>query len=778
MKIDRIIAYLLAGLLTMFFQPLPAQTIKGFVFERNDQNTRLPLTGVNIYWAGTTLGTVTDTEGNFTLDEKGIREGKLVFSLMGYRKDTLWIASASKRIDKEMQPDRLTLGEVVVTGRQDDSFVSKLNPRYTQVITTGELQRAACCNLAESFETSASVDVSFSDAITGAKQISLLGLSGLYSQIMTENIPLIRGLVSSYGLSYIPGPWMESIQVAKGSSSVAQGYESATGQINVEYKKPESSEKLFINAYGNSNLRVELNGNGTIHLNDKLSTMLLVHGSNLSHKADKNGDGFMDLPLSTTLMAMNRWDYINPGKYISRLAIKYLYEDRNGGEMTFDREQFGFDTTGISDGSKRYGVHINTHRVEGFWKNGVFIGPEGETSLGLIISGIHHNQNAFFGIDRYDGNEQLFYTNLILTTQFREHRHRISAGLSYSLDNYKEMYAQHQLTYLYQVTGDTSQGAWYNLIGDTVVNFNQDRNEQVAGAFFEYTLDFHDKFVMIAGVRADYNNLYGWLVTPRLHLRAQINENTSLRGSVGKAYRTANILAENLNLLMSQKKLHIAQDLEQEAAWNYGLNFSTEFTLFGRKADFAFDIYQTTFQKQVIVDIDSIPTDIFVYNLNGRSLAFSTQAQLTVRPLEGLSAMLAFRINDVRVTEGGVLKQKPLVNAYKGLLTLSYATKFEKWKFDLTGQVNGPSRLPNMKSLPADLRQDEYSPVWFNLLAQVTRKFRHFDVYIGGENLTNYRQADPIVEYWAPYHTYFDGSMVWGPVTGIMIYAGVRYTLK
>jgi len=697
---------------------------------------------------------------------------------MGYRKDTIILARNTSKLDVEMHPDLQLLNEVEVHGKLDDSFVSKLNPVYTQVITAGELQHAACCSLAESFETNASVDVSYSDAISGARQIQLLGLSGLYSQVMTENIPLIRGLASSYGLSYIPGPWMESIQVAKGSSSVIQGYESITGQINVEYKKPEESEKLFLNAFGNSNLRMELNGNGSIRINDRLSTMLLVHASNLSHRFDRNGDGFMDMPLSTTITAMNRWNYLIPGKYTSRLAIKYLYEDRNGGQMDFDRHTFSFDTAGISELTKPYGVRVTTNRLEGFWKNGFFLGKSGHTSLGLILSGIHHNQDAFYGINKYNGLEQTFYSNLILTSAFRDDHHRIAAGFSYSYDNYRETYAQHQLTYLYQITGDTANGALYRLVGDTLVEYPQNRIESNVGGFFEYTLDLHDRFVVIAGVRADYNNLYGWIYTPRLHARVQIDKKTVLRGSIGKGYRTANPLAENTGLFMSQRKLHFASDLDQESAWNYGLNFTTEFTAFGRKMDIAIDMYYTSFQKQVVVDVDSLPTEVFFYNLNGESSAFSAQVQLTLRPLEGLTAIGAFRFNDVRMTEGGRLRQKAMVNAYKALITLSYATKFEKWKFDLTGQLNGPARLPDTGKLPETLRQPDYSPVWFNLLAQVTKKFKRFDVYIGGENLTNYRQKDPIIEANAPYHTYFDGSMVWGPVTGIMIYAGVRYTLK
>lgn len=311
-----------------FFWLLPSalmsQAIQGTVYEKDDKNKKQPLTGVNVYWLGTTKGTFTDNNGKYSLSREGIKDFRMIFSILGYRKDTIQVSRSAGKLDVEMSPDDQTLGEVEIRGKQDDSFVSKLNPRYTQVITTGELQRAACCNLAESFETNASVDVQYSDAISGAKQIQLLGLSGLYSQIMTENVPLIRGLATPYGLNYIPGPWMESIQVAKGSASVIQGFESITGQINVEYKKPENSEKIFLNAYGNSNQRFELNGNGAIRFNDKLSTMLLIHGDILAHKFDRNDDGFMDLPKSTNLSAMNRWDYIRPGRYISRLGIKYL----------------------------------------------------------------------------------------------------------------------------------------------------------------------------------------------------------------------------------------------------------------------------------------------------------------------------------------------------------------------------------------------------------------------------------------------------------------------
>jgi outer membrane receptor for ferrienterochelin and colicin len=769
----------LAGILNGF--SAKAQTVTGTVWEKDSDGKAVGLPGANVFWLGTTKGTFTDETGKFRLLISGVKNPKLVISLMGYHRDTINIIPGKSRIDIELTPTVHDLKEVTIKGKTDNTFISKLNTRATTVITVGELQRAACCNLAESFETNASVDVSYSDALSGARQIQLLGLSGIYSQIMTENVPLIRGLATAFGLNYIPGSWMESIQVAKGTSSVVQGYESLTGQINVEYKKPESSEKFFLNIFGNSNLRLEANADGAIKINDKLSTSLLVHAATFQHKFDRNDDGFMDLPKITTVTVMNRWDYIVHEKWVSRLGVKFLYEDRNGGQMDFDKSTWNTDTTGISNDSKKYGIGVKTNRLEAFWKNGTFMGEGGKSSLGLIISAINHQQDAFYGINLYHGHEQNFNANLIFTSSFDGNKHRISAGASYFIDDFSENFNQTRLTYRYQILPATiapTDADLSTLVGDSVVTYIMDRNEWDMGLFFEYTFEIHEKFALIAGLRGDYNSRFGYYVTPRLHLRGNPSKNTTIRASIGKGYRSPNLMAENSSVFVSQRALFFAPDLGNEEAWNYGLNFTWSFTLFDEKAEFSVDAYRTSFVKQIITDQDSLPTAVYFYNLLGKSYANSAQVQFTFSPVKQFTITAAFRYNDVKVTEGGELRQKSMVSQYKGLLSFGYSTKFEKWKFDLTGQLNGPSRLPDTQKMPDFLQRPGWSPVWFNLLGQITKKFKYFDVYLGGENLTNFRQTDPIAEYWKPYHTHFDASMAWGPITGITIYAGIRLTIK
>jgi outer membrane receptor protein involved in Fe transport len=782
MKRERFYIYLLISIILLGLQNKSSgQQVSGFIYEADPSGKKIALPGVNVFWEGTTKGTFTDQSGKFRISKQGVNNSNLVVSLMGYAPDTIDTSTGKNRLEIAMTPGTKDLSEVQITGRKDNTFISKLSTRQTTVITTGELQRAACCNLAESFETNASVDVSFSDAVSGARQIQLLGLSGIYSQVMTENIPLLRGLATTYGLNYIPGSWMESIQIAKGTSSVVQGYESITGQINVEYKKPESGDRFFLNLFGNSNARFEANADASHKFNERLSTSILVHGADFRQKIDRNSDNFMDAPKLTTITAMNRWDYILEGKWVSRFGVKYLYEDRNGGQTAFDKSDHTYDTTGISTDKKFYGIGVKTNRLEAFWKNGLLFHGSGESSIGLILSGINHQQDGFYGINKYHGHEQNLNANLTYTVHLAGEQHKLSAGVSYMLDDFSENYQQTQLTYRYQLLPDSiapTQSDLFTLVDDSLLIYNLDRKEWASGVFAEYTFDIKNRFSLIAGVRGDYNSRFGYYFTPRLHLKVNILPDMVLRGSVGKGFRSPNLLAENSAVFVSQRTLHFADNLGNEEAWNYGVNFTWDMKLFNHKSEISLDAYRTNFVNQVVVDQDSLPTAVFFYNLDGKSYANVLQAQLIFAPVHRLSVTAAFRLNDVRITEGGELKTKAMVNAYKGLISLSYATKFDKWKFDLTGQLNGPSRLPDTEKMPSTLRRPDKSPAWFNLLGQVTRKFKSIDLYIGGENLTNFRQMDPIVEYWKPFHTHFDGSMAWGPILGISVYAGLRLTIK
>jgi len=716
------------------------QKIQGHVFELDEMQQKVPLPGANVFWAGTTEGTATDQDGYFELDHQSQHIHNLVISYIGYLNDTVEVGHGQGKL-KIVMAENTTLSEVEVADRAPGSHISRADPILTQQITSGELRKAACCNLSESFETNASVDVNYSDAITGAKQIKLLGLAGKYSQIQTENIPNLRGLASSYGLSYIPGSWMESIQVSKGTSSVKNGYESITGQINVEYKKPTNGEKLFLNFYGNQAGRLEGNINSSIKVNDKWSTALFGHVSNQSTLIDHNGDGFIDDPVFTQVNLFNRWA-LHTDFMEGQFGVKFLMEDRKGGQ----KEYF----TSTEDASAYYGTEIKTNRLEAFSKTGFFINSRPNTSIGWINSYIYHDMNSFFGNTLYDATEHNYYTNLMFQTYLVNTEHTITAGLSYMYDNYNEA------------------------LNDTLMK----RIESVPGVFAEYAYTIPEKLTLMVGVRGDYHNTEGFFVTPRLHVRYAFSEHSILRASAGKGYRTADVIAENLSLLASSRQFVFKEKLQMENAWNYGLSYTQYVDILGREMSVTLEGYRTDFINQVIVDKEHTASPIMVYNLDGKSYANTVQVEAKYELVPRLDLTLAFRYNDVKMTIGDSLMREPLVNRYKGLVTLSYATRMKKWQFDFTAQFNGDSRIPNTSFNPVEYQMAQNSPAYTILNAQVTKYFKRFDVYLGGENLTNFRQENPIIAWDDPYGPYFDASNVWGPIAGIKVYAGVRYTLK
>ena len=639
----------------------------------------------------------------------------------------------------------------------EGAYISRLKPIKTEVITQAGLNKLACCNLSESFENSATVDVGYSDAVSGAKQIQMLGLAGIYSQLMWENIPFLRGLSSSYGLSYVPGSWMESIQISKGTSSVINGYESVTGQINVEYKKPQTAKPFFLNYYISSELKNELNVFSTHKINKNLSTMLMGHGSYMGTKWDENNDGFMDQPKLNQINLFNRWAYEGEG-YHSILGFNFVNENRNGGQMDYDENIHRNDTI-------KYGIGIKNQRFQLFTKNGFEIKGMEETSLGIQAAATYHKQDAYFGLTNYNGTQKSLYLNAIFQSEIT-HRHLYSLGFSYQYDNYEETYSKLKANKTY----DTS--------------YNRPRIESVPGVFAQYTYEIPEKLTVIAGIRADFNSYYRTFVTPRLHLKWNITKSATLRASAGKGYRSASIFSENMGYLASSRTVMIVDNLDLEEAWNYGINFSKcwEFKE-NRKATFTIDFYRTDFINQVVVDIDHMMHHVDFYNLGfkntgGKSYSNSLQAEFNIDAFKRFNIGVAARMNDVKVDYLNGTMEKPYVSKYKGLLTMSYATKYEKWMFDFTLQLNGKSRLPNMKMAPAAPVYDNYSPAYAFLLGQITRKFRNFDVYIGSENIADYMQHDPIMGASKPFSNAFDASMIWGPIMGRMFYGGIRWTIN
>lgn len=712
------------------------QSLKGYVFELDDKNQPIPLIGANIYWEGTQLGTTSNDSGYFEIKKPDMDHLHLIISYIGYKPDTLEVED-EENLTIILSVNR-ELNEVVITGKSLSKFIDELDAKQTEVITSKELLKAACCNLSESFTTNASVDVQFQDAVTGAKQIQLLGLAGTYTQIMLENIPTLKGIGNTFGLSYVPGPWMTSISISKGAASVVNGYESITGQINIDYKKPDDLERYYFNAFQSSHYKTDLNANAAAQLSDNLSTMILAHTNFTSKTFDDNADNFKDQPNVKQFNLLNRWSYQSFRGFESKFGFQILSEDRRGGQMTQNLNS-----------DQRYAINIDTRRYEVFAKNGYVFDSDAYKSIGLIINAQSHEQNSVFGLRNYNAEQKTFYANLLFETADKDDIHSLTLGGSYVFDQYKEKF----------------NGLDYN------------RKEFRPGLFAEYNYSPTNTLSIVPGARVDFHNLYGTFFTPRMHIKYNFDDNTTIRLSGGKGYRSVNLFADNLNYLASSREFIVTNQPTYEEGWNYGFNINRYFSINNKDLRVTADFYRTDFIKQTVVDIDSDVRQVRFYDLDGKSYSNNYQIELAYELFNNLDITAAYRYSDVKTKFGSEMMTKPLISKYKALLTLSYATGEKNWLFDSSFLLNGPGRIPSTKENPVEYQREENFSEFININAQITRSFTYVDVYLGVENLTNFKQSNPIIAADDPFGNYFDSSLVWGPIEGRKFYMGIRLSV-
>ena len=727
----------LVPLVMLFYLGGQAQNIEGWIFDGAEQSGNTPLYGANVRWLDKNSGTATNQKGYFSL-ENNTNSTIIIVSFVGYKTDTIDVSNKTE-IKKSLFPGQ-EIDEIVVAERVKSTSISRINTQLAQTLDTKELNRFACCNLSESFESNASVDVSYSDAVSGVKQIKLLGLAGRYSQIMLENIPILRGAETAFGLDYIPGTWMKQIHVSKGASAVKNGYESTTGQINIQYKEPLDKEKMHFYTYANQDGKVESNLGYAFKLSEKWGTLILAHGGTHFAKSDMNNDGFLDRPKTNIASFMNRWQY-HGDKVDAKFGISVLKEKHDGGQVNFDPK--------ISQQEQSsYGVGIDVEKAHLFSKVG-FLLNRPNTSIGTIASANYFSRNSFYGNRVFNADQINLYGNVIFQSFLFNSDHTYNSGISVVYDNNETHFE------------------------DTTIT----TTNLVPGVFLEYNYKPNNNLTLVAGMRYDYSSIHKGFISPRVHLKYSLNEYLTYRGSAGKGYRNAYTISENTNLLASSRAFIFEEQIEQEEAWNYGSSFVADFKLFDRDLTLATELFYTQFNNKLVVDLEQSSSAVHFYNLNGKAYATSLQTEMTIEIFKRFDLTAAFRLNDIKTTYQGGLKEEPFVNKYKGLISAGYSTNMEKWKFDATIQFHGLSRLPSSydgTALGADIDAPES---YINLIAQVTKNHRNWSFYAGVENATNFQQKRAIVDVQNPFGDQFDASTVWGPLYGRMFYVGIKYVL-
>lgn len=719
----------------------------GNVFNQDGET----LIGATVVWEGTDIATVTDFNGDFwipKLDTTALLE----ISYVGY--DAVYIEMFPHEDTAFIEVAGITeLVEVEIVGQGTDNFNSTLDPINLEHIGQGELQKAACCSLAESFETNGAIDVMQQSAITSAKEIQMLGLRGIYSQLLMEKRPVYTGLAQPLALDYIPGTWVRGIQISKGTSTVQNGPQAMTGQINAEILKPFEDKPVFVNLFGSTVERGEAN----IHLNKKWnkewSSGVLLHGSTTQGEFDNNNDTFQDQATKETLNGLFRTFY--RGENVrSQINVQILKDEHNSGQLLPE---------GDFNPNEFYRIRQYNRLVDVFGKIGFLGFTKPGTSMGFIYNASWHKTDNTFGNTYYRGTQQHLYANLMYQTILGTTDHKFNAGINYQLNDYSEFLDEADFS----------------------------RKEIMPGAYAEYVFSGVEGLGLIAGLRVDHHNQFGTFITPRLNLKYNFNENQVVRLSAGRGVRSAQFLAENLGMLAANHEYVILENFEMEDAWNIGMNYTQNFPLLGRKAGVVFDLYRTEFNNQIVADRESEHGNILFYNLEGRSYSNSLLLLTTYEAFDGFNIKLAYKLNDVKTTfspptffVGGDLQQRPMTTKHRGLAALDYKTKDDNWMINTNIQFVGAMLFGNQKHrLPSTANVDEFigsSPSYTLVNAQITRRFKdkNFEIYVGGENLTNFTQEHAIVDFENPFGEYFDAMQVWGPLIGTRGYIGVRWWIE
>lgn len=727
--------YLFTVLLLLHVGAINAQ-VKGVVFGSN-KTEKKALYGAKVKLLQAKTGAVSDEEGKFELILPKSLPDTLVFSAMGYYNDTIVVDKKDRFISLEviLYSDQL-LPDVYVTIKKSTHTISRLKILHVEEISAGELRKAACCNLSESFETNASVDVNITDAVSGAKKIQMMGLDGVYTQIQMENIPYLRGLESSFGLNSIPGTWINSIQITKGTGNVVNGYESMAGLVNLELKKPIDMEALYFNVYASAMGRTEFNFNSGFKLNDKWSTGVFVHGSVHPLEMDFNNDGFRDMPNGNNLAFLNRYHFQGQ-KMEAQFGINAYRDEKIGGQT----DKIATTLT------NRYFVNILSQHIDAFAKTGFFLKKPGH-SIGVVYNAKYQEVDALFGNRAFAGIEKRGYVNAMMDGWINSTLHKYKFGLS----------------------------GVYSDIQQSVDSLIDDRLEMVPGAFLEYTYG-GPRLSAVAGYRADYHNLFGFQSTPRLHLKYTLTEWSDLRFTAGKGWRVPNYMIDNVSLLATSREWVAPTTSAPEISWNIGGSYVHEFKFFKQKGSISVDYYHTQFENQMLVDRDINTNQIVFTNLNGKSFSNSVQSELSLTLSKTIDVRLAYKFLDVRAGYGGQLQQNVMIPKHRGFFNFAYKSRNKRWEYDFTCSVFGESRLPVTMLPDSTFTTENVSDVYPMLNTQVTHVYKKWEFYLGGENILNYRQKNPIIDAANPFSNTFDATRIWAPVYGVNVYAGLRFSI-
>jgi len=732
------------------------QTYAQHLFGQLTDLKEVPLPGAVVAWVGTSIGARTDDNGEFAipLPPDTAQMPMRLAAIFSATRDTFSLDDLTSYWTLQMS---LTteLQEVTVRDAATGAYISVLQPIKTEVINRAELRKAACCDLAGCFETQSTVQPTTTNILTNARELRILGLSGVYNQVLLDGLPTIQGLTYTYGTGTIPGSMLENIWVTKGANSVLQGYESMVGQITVFPREGGIAEPLtadvLVNSFGEKHLNT-----GIATKKTRWNNYLALHASLPGGKWDRDDDTFLDLPRLTRYALYNKWRFRkeNEQGWSAFVSARFVDERRIGGQKDFNPDTDAGSTAA-------YGQTVRFQQPELMSKSGYRF--DENQKISLLASFVAQDQQSWFGLTRYTADQRHAYANLQYELFWGQNKaHELKTGLSF-----RHFRLHENIAFAAADTLERTFAGAYR------------REENIPGLFAENIFHIQDdRWVWIVGLRADNHNAFGLRVTPRTMLRFNPTADLDLRASIGTGWRTVNLFPENIALLVGSRDITFAEALRPESAWNAGFNATRRFSIGQVRLTATADLYHTRFQNQFFPDYDTDPNRAIVANFTGKSVSNGLQLELSAAWNRRIELRAAYNYLDVYRFQDAEKFLLPFNPRHRVLGVATYRTSGERWQFDTNVHWYGKQRLPDTRSNPEHLRRPDESAPYTVLGVQVRRAFRQFDVFAGCENALDFRQLRPILGWEQPFARGFDPSFAWGPTRGREFYVGANFRLE
>lgn len=738
-------------ILSFLINTATAQSLQGTVL-----NEGKPVSYANIGIEGTTKGAIADENGKYLIPNLQNGNYKIKCSAIGfYTFSKKVIVSGNTILNINMQANENALKDVVVSGTMKE--VSRQNsPVPVEIYTPKFFLKNPTSNMFDALQMVNGVQPTLNCNVCNTGDIHINGMEGPYTMVMIDGMPIVSALSGVYGLSGIPNSMIERIEIVKGPASTLYGSEAVAGLINVITKKPERAPQLSVDVFGTSYNEYNLDAAVKFKVG-KANSLLSTNAFWFDTKWDKNNDNFTDITLQKRVSVFNKWSFERKFNREANIGIRYMTEDRWGGEMNWAKNWRGTDSV--------YGESIYTKRFELI---GNYQLPVNE-KIKLMYSLIDHRQNSYYGVTSFNGIQTVGFGQLVWDKKL-SNRHDLlfGAGLRY--------------TYYDDNTTATQKGDSFNIQ-------NNASYTALPGIFVQDEIDITASQKLLLGVRYDHYKQHGSIVSPRVNYKWSPNPYNTIRLSAGNGFRVVSIFTEDHAALTGARNVEIKEALKPEQSWNFNLNYTKYINL--KKGFLLFDAsaFYTYFSNRIIADYDSDPNKIIYDNLKGyavsRGISLNTEYAFTF-PLKinaGITAMQVFKVENDSL---GMQQTSTQIHApnWSGTFQVTYTINRYNLTIDWTGQVYGPMRLP---ILPNDFRP-EYSP-WFSLQnIQLTQKINtRLQVYGGVKNIFNFVPQNPIMRPFDPFDKQvtinnpngytFDPSYNYAPLQGIRVFMGIRYIL-